>query len=549
MNKHCILLTLFLCCACFFSFAQQQRDSLLQKSDSVLYKFPSIETLRSKYQKKLDSLSALKLPGNKYYKKLDSLRNEFSIENLLSKRKSKRDSLRLPSLQSDSSVVLKKRKEIDSLKQSLSLKIDSLKAKAGNPLAVQKKADSLQAVYNQAIGKRLAVIQQRGIKLTDGEKKFLEQAGVPGINLNTPSIPGLKLPENGNMPDLGLNTPKVQLPKSNLPGLPSIPGKDQVGKIQDRIGEIKAVSEKAGSYAEDIKQVKEEGLSKAKNLDKAVEDGVKNIDEVQALQGELSGAEKMKQLQQLELDKIKDAQNIRDHLSTKSATDKILANEEQVRAYMEKMGKYKKKFDYLPDMRYIPKIKPNAMKGKPLKERIVPGILFQILKENERISWYLAPEVLYKFSGTFSAGAAGLYRFQYTTSPQVVWNDPVYGYKLIGQAKGYKNFYVRTEFESTSLLYPAVNNLDKQQRIWQSNWLVGLGRTQAISHRLNGHFWAFYNLTRDPQDIFRGRIILKTGIQFNLVNYRKNLENHVTEKMKRQRDYEREKRKLNANKS
>jgi len=548
MNKQRILITIFLCFAGYLSVAQQH-DSLLHKSDSLLQKLSSIDTLGSKYQKKLDSLSALKLPGNAYYEKLDSLRNEFSIEKLLSKRKSKRDSLRLPSFRSDSSVVLKKRKEVDSLKQSLSFKIESLKAKAGDPLMLQRKTDSLQAVYNQAIGKRLSAIQQKGIKLTDGEKKFLEQSGVPGINLNTPSIPGLQLPENGNMPDLGLNTPKVQLPKSNLPGLPSIPGKDQVGKIQDRIGEIKAVSEKAGSYAEDIKQVKEEGLSKAKNLDKAVEDGVKNIDEVQALQGELSGAEKLKQLQQLELDKIKGSQNIRDHLSTKSATDKILANEKQVKAYMDKMGKYKKKFDNLPDMRYLPRVKRNAMKGRPLKERIVPGILFQILKESDHISWYLAPEVLYKFSGTFSAGASGLYRFQYTTTPKIVWTDPVYGYKMIGQAKTYKNFYLRTEFERTSLLYPDVSNIDIQKRIWQSNWLIGLGRTQKISNRLNGHFWAFYNLTRDPQDIFRGRVILKTGIQFNLVNYRKNFENHITEKMKKQRDFEREKRKLNENRS
>jgi len=66
---------------------------------------------------------------------------------------------------------------------------------------------------------------------------------------------------------------------------------------------------------------------------------------------------------------------------------------------------------------------------------------------------------------------------------------------------------------------------------------------------MSGYFWAFYNLTRDPQDIFNGRVILKTGIQFNLVNYRKNLENHVTEKMKRQREYEREKRKLDEAKS
>jgi hypothetical protein len=67
--------------------------------------------------------------------------------------------------------------------------------------------------------------------------------------------------------------------------------------------------------------------------------------------------------------------------------------------------------------------------------------------------------------------------------------------------------------------------------------LVGLGRTQKISNQLNGHFWAFYDLNNDQEDIFKGKFILKTGIQFNLVNRKKKFENHITEKMKMQREY------------
>lgn len=136
MNKIITIIILLFCCASLPSFAQRQ-DSLLQKSDNVVQKLSSKDSIGSTYQNKVDSLSALKLPGNKYQKKLDSIRNGFSVEKLLSKGKLKRDSLSSPSIQSDSSFVKNKRKEVDSLKLSLAFKIDSIKAKGGDASIVQ----------------------------------------------------------------------------------------------------------------------------------------------------------------------------------------------------------------------------------------------------------------------------------------------------------------------------------------------------------------------------------------------------------------------------
>ncbi|HZX74478.1 MAG TPA: hypothetical protein VFE57_08660, partial [Cyclobacteriaceae bacterium] len=202
---------------------------------------------------------------------------------------------------------------------------------------------------------------------------------------------------------------------------------------------------------------------------------------------------------------------------------------------MQILNKHKKKFDEIHDMRYVPKIRPNAMTGKPLMERLVPGVLFQILKENDNMSWFIAPELLYKISATFSVGAAGMYRVHYSLAPKMIWEDPVYGFKLIGQAKVYKGFYLRTEWENTSMVSStSTYNSDPILRQWNSNWLAGIGRAQKISGRLNGYFWGFYNITSDPHDIFKNKVILKTGLQFNIVDEHKKIRKHITEKIEKQ---------------
>jgi len=234
-----------------------------------------------------------------------------------------------------------------------------------------------------------------------------------------------------------------------------------------------------GSVKDDIKEAKEKGLDYTEHADELAEESLKKLKEVKALEGQLSAAEKLKQAQQAELEKIKNAQHLRDQLASGKVTEKVLANEEQVKAYMEKMAKYKKKFDKLPDIRYVPKIKPNAMKGRPLKERFAPGMLFQIVKSDQTVSWYLAPEVLYKFSGTFSGGVAGVYRFQYNLSPKVIWDNPLYGYKVIGQAKTWKSFYLRSELERLNYFRPVV-------KLFSSRWPASRPQRQVLGHQLVG---------------------------------------------------------------
>lgn len=459
------------------------------------------------------------------------------------------DSLMLQKLDSlkhaiDSALLdLNSAAKLDSIKlkhfSQLWVKLDSLKQEAPEETLLINKVDSLKHLSMQKVQEKLKIAN---VKLSDKEKAFLQKHGLALENVDLlQRIEVTDLAEfsgsnavNNLSPGLDELKNSTHL-QNDLPSMPTLQGgvPEEVKQVMDQAAGIK---EKLRSITEDIKEVKENGLERTENLDELAEESLKNLKEVKAIESQLSAAEKLKQAQQLELEKITNAQQIREQLASGKVADKVLASEEQVKAHMEKMAKYKKKFDQLPDIRYAPKLKPNAMKGRPLKERIVPGMLFQIVKSDETVSWFLAPEVLYKFSGKFSGGIAGVYRFQYTLSPKVIWDNPLYGYKVIGQAKTWKSFYLRTEFERLNYFKPTGPTIDPKGRYWDTNWLVGVGRTQRISNRINGHIWAFYNVNRDPSDIFNSRVILKSGIQFNLVNEYKKVVQYVEEKVKKQVD-------------
>lgn len=430
---------------------------------------------------------------------------------------------------SDSSSVSKTRQEIDSIKVSFESKIRELQLKTSNPIQRQQKKDSLQRLYSGAISEKLTNLKNKGAFLSHDEKNFLKNSGVPDYEFRIPSFNDKGLPST-SLPSGNISEPRINLNILDKPSVPQLSIPEQIVDSKKSIIGIAQWSKQAGSAAAEIKSLKSDSV-RAQKLDELAEQNMNRIKDVGELKKELSAADKLKQLQQLELKKIANAQYLRDQASSKLVTDKILGKEEMVNKQIEKMSKYQKKFDHLHDIRFVPKIKPNSMKGKPLKERLAPGVLFQILKGNNEMNWFFAPEVLYKFSGTFSGGVAGMYRLQHTLSPKVNWNDPVYGFKLIAQAKTYKQFYVRVEWENTSMLVYDMKNAYEQVRSWNRNWLIGIGREQRISSMINGYFWAFYNFSKDDHDLIQNKVIIKSGLQFKLVNNQKKVRQHIINKL------------------
>lgn len=512
---------------------------------------------------KVDFYGANKIEFDINSKSLDSsklvaLDERFKISNLFRGRK--RESKSLQSTYRKS-LALKVNHEIDSMKRSFIFRFDSIESSSNDPLVVKKKSDSLKQVYESALSRRISFLKRNGVRLPKragrlSDKALLATGKFP--QLSTSRIPGAG-DLSGNLPISNIGRSDESLPKLdvtdaslssiqnsyiNVPQLGELKNRELPGELSNArnvMGDVSSQAKEVGGLAKDAERLKGEGIN-SDEANELIDGAIKNAKPLEGVSNQLSEVEKLDQLKQLDMAKFKDAQLARDQLASKITTNQVLQNEEAVKVYMEKMRKRKRKFNQISDMRYIPKIKPNEMKGKPLGERVVPGLLFQIFDSGQTrdskkiVSWFLAPELLYRISGKLSAGIGGVYRIQYSVAPKVFWDRPLYGYKLIGQLKIWKDVHLRAEWENLSFYSPPTL-LEDRQRIWRNNWLAGIGRVQPITARLSGYFWAFYNVTRDPDDIFRNRVILKTGLQFTIANNHKKLIKHVGEKMKLQREY------------
>ena len=85
-------------------------------------------------------------------------------------------------------------------------------------------------------------------------------------------------------------------------------------------------------------------------------------------------------------------------LGQKQLTDHFAGKEEKLKAGAAQLDKLKKKYGNIPDSRYLPKRAPNPLNGKPLIERLIPGINLQVFEQRNLVNIDASPFVAYKIS-------------------------------------------------------------------------------------------------------------------------------------------------------
>jgi hypothetical protein len=417
--------------------------------------------------------------------------------------------------------------KVDSLtkipsENSLSLQ-DSI---IGNRLSgVQENIDSLRSISNkvnsnstpielsQAKNRIENVLDSLGIDKNSLEKLNVSSPNVPIDNVN------LKLPDHENLF-------QIESIDSKLPSLNKIPS-DKIGIPGDQVLGIK---KEVSQYVGEIRKYQAMNLRDV-DFDSVAETSLSKVKSIENFSTELQKVEQLKALQQAEISKMNNFQTLRDNKSVSSATAKMLAQEKSIRDQISKMSKYKKKFDNIKDYRYIPKkIKTNSMRHKPIAERIEPGISIQVRKE-EKISWYISPEVVYKLSGTFSIGAGGHYWLKYSPKPEMDWSYPMYGYKAIGQVKISRLLMIRAEASRNHVYLPNPLFADKSSSAWKTQYLVGLGKSQKISPRISTTIFGFYNFKNYDQILDKRSFEIRSCFTFRLKNDRRSLIEYTKSKV------------------
>jgi hypothetical protein len=218
-------------------------------------------------------------------------------------------------------------------------------------------------------------------KVTDVQAKLsnLDQQ-VPGIaDLN---VPGTGLPQIPNA-DLGsLDLPPM--PELSIPEMKNADFSPDLSAINEKINfdgldKLDGIKEKLGGGTEQIDALK----NISSDPDKAIGTTLDNVKQVGALKEELAGVDALKNNEFMETaEMLKNPETIKTEVVQK-AVNHFEGKEEVLQQAMQTMAKYKQKYESLNSLSDIKKRPPNPLKAKPFIERLLPGVGFQVLRNDD----------------------------------------------------------------------------------------------------------------------------------------------------------------------
>lgn len=420
-----------------------------------------------------------------------------------------KDSLNIPKLQLDTLQVIQ---SLDSLQQQASVSYMAIRQKydsitnAINPTMAQiqhaldslndlelpvfgfeRKLDSLLNLQDSALGlldKELSEIKEKftakleQLDIPPELKEYAKElkSSIKDLDVHLPdtgiALVGLDLSKHLNF-KFGLTNPFANYLK-DLPTLPGMESWKGVVSLTKGVGQISS----------ELTSVAKGDLS-----------GVSS--RIEGKVSDLAG-----------LDSFQDQMNIPDlpDFSNQEAVQKALSTELQKQAInhfagkdvalkeaMEKISGYKQKYSSLPSLEDVPKRIPNAMKGKPFIERVVPGIYFQLQTKSDWL-FDFNPYVGFKISGRILAGAGWNHRIAYDfKSNQSNEYEIIYGprgFVDVGLGKG---FIAHVEGEVMNAYVPALSTIDDGTRQWVWGIMTGLKKEYRIYKNLRGTILIQYN--------------------------------------------------------
>lgn len=394
-------------------------------------KLASIDSSQQHIQSTIDSLQKLQLPVDQYVSKLDSLEHERQ------------------------KTVTSLNNKVNTLKERTTAGIRSL----GLPSDLQDKVD--------------------------GVTNSIESFQLPARDLN---IPDLNLPDNPFRNLDGVNTsvssPFGEVGNVTVPdvhtGQVKIPGVDGLEDLSDVTG-------KAGAYGKELKEIANGGnLDNAQQLSTAVEEKAAAAAGVEGLPDANKTLQDMtKTPVPLNGDPAAQVQQVQD-----VAVNHFAGKEKQLQEAMDKMAKLKKKYSSLNSLSEIPKKRPNEMRGRPLIERILPGVALQFAGKGDEIFADINPYAGYRFNGRLTAGMGWNHRISFNTKHY--WftdTSPVYGPRAFGEYKIGKGFAPRVEVELMNTLIPATVlkiNSEIKYKQWVPGVFVGIKKDYQFFRNVRG---------------------------------------------------------------
>jgi hypothetical protein len=306
----------------------------------------------------------------------------------------------------------------------------------------------------------------------------------------TSKIEGFKMPTSDltisslNLADnplskIGVSVPEleslVESPAVKLSEIASLPQTDladigsHVEQYQPQMSQIPTDLDQATKLVEDL------AVDNSPMADVGKELG--QVDEITRMAGNLQDQEELKQ--QL-VEKVQ--QEVVDHFAEQK---------EQLQKSMESLTKLKQKFASVTSLRDLPKRPPNEMKGKPIRDRLVPGVSFQLYKRDDDVLLDVNPYVGFRITKRLTVGAGWNERVGYNFDA-MAWSPEkahIYGPRLFSEYKLNRGFTLRGETEIMNTYVPPYAKLvsidpGNRQGIWGA--FAGIKKDYKLMGKVRG---------------------------------------------------------------
>ncbi len=427
---------------------------------------------------------------------------------------------------------------------NLTHRLDSLRSIELPTNSIQQRLDSLvakkDALLKEVEVKRESLMTQSRERIMAWRDKAREKLRVAGVS-DLPNVPGGGVPDlnvpgapDVNVPDLpDVNLNRDQLAQLGLPEMPALDAAEfnnldlspELASINesirlpefDQMGDVQEYLSKGDEALSSVSQLQT-------NTDAVVEQSLQKVAGASEVQEQLQLAEGIRDNEFMEAaEKMKDPEAMKEEVKqkvVKKAVNHFAGREQVLQAAMDKMSKYKAKYESLNSLSEIGKRPPNPMKNKPFLERLVPGVALQIFR-NENINLDINPYIGYRLSGRFTAGLGWNQRIGYSTKENYFTSPAVvYGPRTFVEAKVWRGFSGRVEAElMNTVVPPAFKPLtpDITNREWVWSFMAGIKKEYRFIKSVKGTAFIMFNLY-DPKNKSPYGDVLNTrfGFEFPL---------------------------------
>ena len=292
-------------------------------------------------------------------------------------------------------------------------------------------------------------------------------------------------------------------------------------KLQDKLERLVDPGKKIGDYA-DVKN-----LAQGNRIEF---ESISQVAETKAI--ELSGLNDLKEQTAVLDERMEFVQHLENPDSLKEmamreaeeiAMDHFAGKEEQLKQAMETLAKYKSKYPNLNSISEVARRPPNDMKGKPLIERILPGLSMHFQEKGEDLLLDFNPYAGYRLTSRMLAGMGWNQRFVYQVGrTRINPQGSMYGPRVFGEFKMWRGFSPRgeVEFMNMNIQLPGSHVVDKNVRRWFWGVFVGIKKEYDLIKNLKGTVMMMARIYHDDRP-YGDVLNIRFGFEFPKTKLRK----------------------------